>query len=86
MNRYVDVLDDATRKTVERMGDLARKLEIQKAQPLLPEEKLLIRSIASPRMAELFTEVLVEFFVKGKDAADSPQMRELLQMFADLKD
>jgi hypothetical protein len=54
MNRYIETL----KETGEAMLALAKKLNSQKAQPLLPAEKRLIRHSLAPMLRRMVDEAM----------------------------
>ena len=82
MNRYIEGLNE----TAQRMIALADKLGGQRAQPLKPEEKQLIRLALLPQARAQLDETLYTFTV-GKDVmSENGPLDQFLHAAHDLKE
>jgi hypothetical protein len=83
VNRYIEGLNE----TAQQMTALADKLGGQRAQPLKPEEKQLIRLALLPQARVQLDEALYAFTVgKFITVAEGGQLYEFFRMAEDLKE
>ncbi len=82
-NRYYDAL----KQTASQMDDLAERLGKQKAQPLKPEEKQLIRLAVLPQVRGMLDEALYSFTAgKSFGVPGAGPLEEFFAMANDLKE
>lgn len=78
VNRYRDALLE----TAQEMEDLASRLSSQKAQPLKPDEKQLIRLAVLPQVKVLLNQAAVQFL--SGTTVESDALKKFEEMSRDL--